>query len=589
MEEVSLRIGDKVFKANQELLCEYSDYFRAMFSGHYVESEKQEINIEMLDPNIMSIILTYMKIGMILLSEYPLSTVGEIAIAANFLQITELIKQIQYVLDIQLSESNWLETMSIAQNASYSQLEHYSAAYGLYSFNSMKPEDIPTIEMLVWYLCHPYLGSENEMHVFKFGFNWLLKNRRLEHTLLILACLDIRRVTNKTLIDLKEYLITYWDQNLDYFSNSLVPKVIDCLIKLTSKDVEISESSLCEHKTELCDKFSERVWSELMSIVKHSRARLIKYVPVVPLWTLTDLRPDFSPHLLYTFEEDNGFEKYLEVAEKNLWGWNVAAWGLTKLVVVGGEHGRGTGIFMKDVKVYDTLKKTWTQFGVQLPPRRHAGVTTVGDLLYIVGGVGEFRIVLETAVVYDLKERSCRRIAKLPDAIQSPAVCTHNNKVYAAGHKNIYCYTTYGDKDCWEMVVYSDRRIGFMKSYNNYIYCMQSYYSNLYRFRPGTDNCLTCVASFSNVAPAAMCNSGDRLTVFTQGLFQNESVILSVEEYKGEAKGEKTRVIFTQTGNKQVNDAAGSCSLVLTMPPLCKELPQYHSQYLKEYYSMNKK
>ncbi|XP_034834014.1 actin-binding protein IPP-like [Maniola hyperantus] len=574
MEEVSLRIGDRVFKVNKELLCEYSDYFRAMFSGHYVESEKQEINIDMLDPNVMSIILKYMKIGMILLSEYPLSTVGEIAIAANFLQITELVKQIQYVLDIQLSESNWLETMSIAQNASYSQLEHYSAAYGLYSFNSMKPENIPTIEMLVWYLCHPYLSSETEMHVFKLGFEWLIKNRRLEHTLLILACLDMRRVTVKTLIDLKEYLITFLDQN------SLVLKIIDCLVELTNKDEEISESSMHQHKTELCDKFSERVWSELTSIVKHSRVRLIKYVPVVPLWPSKDLRPDFLSHCLYTFEEEKGFEQYLEVADKNLWGWNVAAWGLTKLVVVCGEHGRGTGIFMKDVKVYDTLKKTWTQFGVQLPPRRHAGVTTVGDLLYIVGGVGEFRIVLETAVVFDLKERSCRQIAKLPDAIQSPAVCTHNNKVYAAGHQNIYCYETYDDKDFWHLIQYYDRRISFMRSFNNYIYCMQSYYSDLYRFRPGTDDCLTCVASFCH-APAAMCNAGDCLIVFTKGLYENECVI--VEEYKGAANGDKTRVIFKQTKNKQVNDVAGSCSLVLTMPPLCKELPEYHSQYLMEH------
>lgn len=46
MDEVVLRIGDTVFKAKKELLCEYSDYFRAMFSGFYVESKKQEINID---------------------------------------------------------------------------------------------------------------------------------------------------------------------------------------------------------------------------------------------------------------------------------------------------------------------------------------------------------------------------------------------------------------------------------------------------------------------------------------------------------------------------------------------------------------
>ncbi|XP_069360639.1 kelch-like protein 25 isoform X2 [Maniola hyperantus] len=532
----------------------------------------------MLNPNIMSIILKYMKIGMKVLYEYPLSTNTEVAKAADFLQIPELIKQILNVLEIQLSESNWMEAMAMAENASYLQLEQYSAAYGLFSFNSMKPEYIPTFHKLVWYLCHPYLDSQNEMHVFKLGFKWLLEKHKLEHSLLILACLDMSRVTNKNLIEMKEFLSDY----INHFSDRLVLEIIDCLLELTSKDVAISELSLCEHKAELCDKFPERVWFELMRIVKHSSARLTKYVPVVPLWPLKGLRPDTLPYSLYTFEKDEGFEKYLEVPDKNLWGCNVAAWGRTKLVVVCGVHGRGTGIFMKDVKVYDTLKKTWTQFGVQLPPRRHAGVTIVGDSLYIIGGVGQLKVVLKTAVVFDLKKRSCRRIADLPDTIKNPAICTHNNKVYTAGHENIYCYETQDNKDYWEMVVDSDMRISIMTSYDNYIYCTQSYSNMLYRFRPGIDNCLTNIVSLSHV-PAAICNLGDYLLLFTQNVHAYENTnVYTVIEYKGEAEGEKPRVIFTRTSNKKIN-AIGSYSLVLTMPPLSKELPQYHSQYLMEH------
>ncbi|XP_045776910.1 kelch-like protein 40b isoform X2 [Maniola jurtina] len=582
MEEVSLRIGNKILKANKDHLCEYSDYFRAMFSGNFAENEKQEIKIDMLDANVMSIILKYMKMGIKVLYEYPLSINIKVATAADYLQIPELIKEIQYVFEIQLSESNWLETMAMAENACYSQLEQYSAAYGLFAFNSMKPEYIPTIHKLVWYLSHPYLDSRNEMQVFKLGFKWLFEKHKLEHTLLILACLDMTRVTNKNLMDMREFLSDY----ISHFSDSLVLEIIDCLLELHSKNVEISELSLCKHKTELPDKFSERVWTELMNIVKHSRTRLMKYVPIVPLWPLKGFRPDTLPYSLYTFEKDKGFEKYLDPLDKNLWGCNFAAWGLTKLVVVCGVHGRGTGIFMKDVKVYDTLKKTWRQFGVQLPPRRHAGVTVVGDLLYIVGGVTQLKVVLNTAVVFDLKKRSCRRIANLPDAIKSPAVCTHNNKVYMAGHQNIYCYETHdNNKDYWELVVDSEMKITVMVSYGNYIYFAQSYSNMLYRFRPGIDNCLTNITSFCHPS-AAMCNSGDCLTVFTQKIHAYESTkyLHTVIEYKEEAEGEKPRVIFTQTENKKINPI-GSCSLVLTMPPLFKELPQYHSQYLMEHCS----
>ncbi|XP_023954887.1 kelch-like protein 10 isoform X3 [Bicyclus anynana] len=567
--EVTLRIDQEVFQVKKELLCEYSDYFRAMFSGYYVESDKQEINIDMLEPNVMSIILKYMQMGMILLSEYPLKTIGDIAVAANFLQITELIKQIQHVLDIQLNESNWLATMTVARNASYEDLEQYSAAYGLYNFNSMKPECITSIHKLVWYLSHPHLDCQNELDVFKFGLLWLYKNNQLKEILLVLACLDMQKITSKTLTDIRR---TFKDYD-SHLSDSLFLEIISCLFNITSKGLQISESSLCEVKIELSDKYTERVWSESLSIVKNSQPRVLKYVPVVPIWILKDDKPELRPHNVYTFDEGEGFEKYLEVADQNLWGWSMAAWGLTKLVVVCGEHGRGTKMFMQDVKVYDTLKKQWEQISAQLPFRRHAGVTSVGDLLYILGGVGEYRVVLDTAIVYNLKDRNYRSIAKLPEPIQSPAACTHHNTVYIAAHKNIYCYEA--DTEVWKLVMVTDRRMTFLKSYNDYVYCMQTYFRKLYRFRPGIDDVLQPITSLANL-PTAMCSLRNSLMIFTR----TEDDELTVEVYKDKTANEKPRVHPIPVENMRVNDIAGSCSLVTQLPPLCRELSDYHRQHL---------
>lgn len=46
MAEITLKIQDQVFNVNKETLCEYSDYFRAMFSGNYAENEQQVISID---------------------------------------------------------------------------------------------------------------------------------------------------------------------------------------------------------------------------------------------------------------------------------------------------------------------------------------------------------------------------------------------------------------------------------------------------------------------------------------------------------------------------------------------------------------
>lgn len=327
-----------------------------------------------------------MNIGLIDLSEHSLSTIGELAVAANFLQITELIKQIEYCLDLQLSLSNWMQTMTIAEKSSYTKLEQLSAAFGLLSFKAMKPEYVPSIQKLYWYLSHPYLDAPNELDVFKFGLQWISSNETgADALLLILCCLDIKRLSTPELNEIKTLISDYAD--------SLASKVIDFLHELSSGDYELSTTVIENQRSVLCEMFTKRVYNEALNMVKESRNRQLEYIPSVPVWIVKGAKPEVVPHTMYTYTERTGFEKWIEVAEKNLWGWNIVAWGPTRLVVVCGEHGRGTGSFLKDVKVYDTLRKEWTWHGVELPPRRHGGVAIVDDSLYVVGGVGGFRSV----------------------------------------------------------------------------------------------------------------------------------------------------------------------------------------------------
>lgn len=45
MSKVTLIVDGQTFKARKDALCEFSDYFRAMFSGNYVENELREVQI----------------------------------------------------------------------------------------------------------------------------------------------------------------------------------------------------------------------------------------------------------------------------------------------------------------------------------------------------------------------------------------------------------------------------------------------------------------------------------------------------------------------------------------------------------------
>lgn len=101
--------------------------------------------------------------------------------------------------------------------------------------------------------------------------------------------------------------------------------------------------------------------------------------------------------------------------------------------------------------------------------------------------------------------RSYRKLAKLPDAIQSPAICTHKGEVYAAGHKNIYKYQEVGEVDQWITAITTEMRTNRMTSFKDYIYCAQNYFSPMYRFQPGVNDKLDLITNYSH-PPAAICN-----------------------------------------------------------------------------------
>ncbi|CAK1583408.1 unnamed protein product [Parnassius mnemosyne] len=574
MEDISLIICEEEFIVKKDMLCEFSDYFRAMFSGNYIENEQRQIVINVLQPSIVRIILQYMKMGFIDLSEYSLQTVGELAMAANFLQITELIKQIEYTLDLQTSISNWMATMDIAESSSYPSLEQLTAAFGLFSFKSMKVGYVPSIRKLFWYLSHPYLDTDSELDVFKFGLEWMLHNETgADALMIILGCLDVTRLLLHDLWEIKLLMKDY--------INSLAAKVVDCLYDLLNNGHTLSIKILLEEKKQICEKFTERVYDETFSLIKESKLRKLQFTYSIPM-TIKEPMIDESPHYMFTYKLNEGFQKWLELVEKNLWGWNVVSWNATKLVIVGGEYGKGTGTFMKDVKVYDTLRKEWIRHGVQLPPRRHGSVAVVDDSLYIIGGVGGFRVVLDTAIIYNLKERTFRKIAKLPDAIQNPAVCSHKNQLYMAGHKHIYRYEDLDNSDHWKPVARVEIRVSCMVSHKGYIYCTQNYFSELYRFKPNVDNELQFISCFTNL-PAVMCNLDGRLMAVTENnkIFR-QTDILSVEEYNDAE--DRPKVLWSQMDTPmRVNETAGCCTLVMTAPPLEKSISQYHMRYLMRY------
>ncbi|XP_037966814.2 kelch-like protein 30 [Plutella xylostella] len=576
MSKVTLIVDGQTFKARKDALCEFSDYFRAMFSGNYVENELREVQINVVDACSMKTIIKYIDNGLIDLTDYSLNEINDLAASANFLQITELLKQIECVLDLRLNVANCLHIMGMAEMASFPALKKLAASYALLQFKEMKAEYIPSLQSLHWYLSHSHLNTDCELSVFKMGLQWVIEaHRSADALLIVLGCLDIAALTVQELQEMQQLLKEY--------QYSLASKMVDCLHEIFVRFWDISTTDIVKNKQLLCELNTERVFTEVLNLVNSSMKRELKLVPCVSLTESTGCH-EKGPQFIYTFDESTGFEKWLEIPEKNLWGWSVAAWGAHRLVVAGGEYGRGSGRFLRDVLVYDTLRARWSRLGARLPPRRHAGLAVRGDTLYMAGGVGSFRIVLSCAIAVDLEERSFRKLAALPDALQSPALCVHADTLYAGGHKHVYRLAERADGgERWEQAVESRAlRPSCLVPLGAHVYMAQSYCSHLLRFRPGEDKYVDTYKSFVNPV-VAMCTDGKSVVAVCAAAAGGE--LRAVERYEG-GELRRTRVLWTQPDQASeltVSAVCGAVALALGAPPLRPARSAWAAQQLRAF------
>lgn len=62
--------------------------------------------------------------------------------------------------------------------------------------------------------------------------------------------------------------------------------------------------------------------------------------------------------------------------------------------------------------------------------------------------------------------------------------------------------------DCWRKVAFAEMKMSCIRSFKDYIYCTQFYFTNLYRFRPDIEEKMEVITCFSNL-PASVCNLGN--------------------------------------------------------------------------------
>jgi len=156
-------------------------------------------------------------------------------------------------------------------------------------------------------------------------------------------------------------------------------------------------------------------------------------------------------------------------------------------IVLGGEFALGKSNWNSSVLKYCAMEEEWKSLAPLQHPRRHHSLVRVGSKIYLIGGFGKHRIILDTVEVLDTLTGELTECDSLPVPLYRPAAAHFKGRIYVFG-KFMACYLEPGLKDTWTKIenVELPRHIEFSTALasDTHIYLTSSHSHELYRFNP---------------------------------------------------------------------------------------------------------
>ena len=90
-------------------------------------------------------------------------------------------------------------------------------------------------------------------------------------------------------------------------------------------------------------------------------------------------------------------------------------------IVLGGEFALGKSNWNRSVVKWCGVADEWSHLPPLLHPRRHHSLVRVGTDIYLLGGFGKHRIILDSVEVLDTVTGVSRECAGLPEPMYRPA------------------------------------------------------------------------------------------------------------------------------------------------------------------------
>ncbi|KAG8238933.1 hypothetical protein J437_LFUL000771, partial [Ladona fulva] len=181
--------GGVIFKAHRSVLAAACSYFRAMFSSGLIEGKESRVKMAHLSPQTMSTILDFIYTGDLQVS---LEEVQELMVVADMLQLEDIINGCSQLMQDEIDPTNALGIYRFAEAHNCTAMSKTAESYVKQNFVEVaKGEEFLSLPLpiLTHFLSSEGLEVDSEMQVFESAVRWLFHDPplRRQHVFEVLS------------------------------------------------------------------------------------------------------------------------------------------------------------------------------------------------------------------------------------------------------------------------------------------------------------------------------------------------------------------------------------------------------------------
>ncbi|XP_078264610.1 actin-binding protein IPP isoform X2 [Rhinoraja longicauda] len=450
--DVRLQVEQQVFSVHRLVLAASSPYFAVLFAGGLQETGQSLVHIHGIEAEIFTLLLDFIYTGVISVS---IKNVQEVILAADMLQLTEIVNMCSEFLKGQIDPSNCVGIYQFAEQIACHDLAEFSESYIYVHFMEVcKTEEFMGLakDQLVKILKSEELQIEDEYQVFTAAMEWVLQDmvKRKKYVIEILdpvrfPLLSSRRLfkyieggytrlqggrwsDSRTLSCVERFdsFSQYWTtvSSLHQARSGLGVAVLEGMIYVIGGESD----SMIFDCAERYDPVSKQ-WATVASM-NSPRCGLAVCACHAAIYALGGwVGADIGKTMERFDPSDNKWEVLGDMVVPRYFFGCCEMQGL--IYIVGGLSDSGSELC--SAEMFDPITKRWTTLEGMKTKRAYVGVVALNDCVYAVGGWNETQNALRTVEKYSLQEEKWFEVSSMNVARAGVSVIAVNGLLYAAG------------------------------------------------------------------------------------------------------------------------------------------------------------